>query len=95
MIHKWYYTPDGKTKCGPYSFEELRRLALGGQLLPRYMARRDEMPMWLPAGKIEGLFDNPPSATSAKPAWLRRSGTLLAGWLARSWSAMQLSVWLS
>jgi S1-C subfamily serine protease len=98
MIDKWYYTPDGKTKCGPFSFEELQRRARTGRLLPTYMARQEEKPKWLPAGTIEGLFLDSPSARSADSLWmprLQRWTTTMGGWIAGAWRAIRWTFWLS
>lgn len=62
MSQDWYYTKDKQTKVGPLSAARLKELARSGQLTPTDLVRRDGMPKWLPAGKVQGLFEPGKSA---------------------------------
>jgi S1-C subfamily serine protease len=65
---KWYYTPDGKTRLGPFTPLQLQALARSGQLLPEHMVRREDMQRWLSAGTITGLFPVQPPPLPEAPA---------------------------
>ena len=56
MAHEWFYTRDGKSRSGPVSTDQLRALARSGQLQPSDMVKRSDMPKWLSAAKVHGLF---------------------------------------
>jgi hypothetical protein len=52
----WYYSDDGKKKLGPYTFAEMRELAVTGKVRPTSKAWKVGMPLWLEAEKVPGLF---------------------------------------
>ena len=62
-VQDWHYTMDGKTKHGPFSFDQLKKLAEAGQLKPLHMVRQDGMAKWLAAGQIEPLWTTKAPAT--------------------------------
>jgi hypothetical protein len=55
METRWYFARDGKT-YGPYSAEQLRGLAAGGQLRPRDAVWKEGMENRVVAAKVKGLF---------------------------------------
>lgn len=70
----WYYTSEGE-RVGPVAFEELKEMAENSALNPRLdLVWKKGAAEWLPAGKIEGLFQKPaaekstPASVSHKPA---------------------------
>lgn len=67
----WYYTKDGKTKIGPVTAAQLKELARSGQLGPTDMVRREDMPKWMPASRVQGIFpandQAAPPPTPSKP----------------------------
>jgi hypothetical protein len=56
MANQWYYTPDGRTRLGPFSLPQLLQLARTGQLLPTHMVRQEEELKWAAAGTFTELF---------------------------------------
>jgi hypothetical protein len=52
----WYYSDDGKTKYGPYTFAEMRELAVAGKLHATSKAWKVGMPLWIDAEQVPGLF---------------------------------------
>ncbi len=70
----WYYTSEGE-RVGPVAFEELKEMAENSALNPRLdLVWKKGAAEWLPAGKIDGLFQRPaaekatPASVSHKPA---------------------------
>jgi len=51
----WYYTRDGKSRLGPFSFQQLAMMAKAGQLLPSDMVRHEGAPRWQAANQFPGL----------------------------------------
>ena len=62
-VQDWYYRIDGETKQGPFSLDQLKKLAKAGQLQPSHMVRQEGMAKWVPAKQIESLWKNNASAT--------------------------------
>jgi hypothetical protein len=56
MAARWYYQDRGLER-GPLTAEELRRLALGGQILPSTLVQKDASGRWVLARRVRGLFD--------------------------------------
>ena len=57
LIDAWFYTANGE-RLGPVSKDQLRELAVSGQLNPRLdLCWTKGMAEWLPAGEIDGLFE--------------------------------------
>ena len=62
----WYVTREGK-QFGPVSIDDLKFEAERGELNPRLdMAWKDGMEEWIPAGRIEGLFEKNSEAEAAE-----------------------------
>lgn len=55
MASAWYYSR-GDEKFGPYSTEQLRRLARTGKLLPTDMLRQEDVQEWRPAASFNQIF---------------------------------------
>src|SRR5438309_9100797 len=53
--NQWFYAR-GDQQVGPILGQELRQLAVSGELLPDDLVWRDGMQQWAPAAKIKGLF---------------------------------------
>lgn len=74
----WYYK-HANVEVGPVQASELRQLAGTGKLLPNDEVKRDDMPAWVPANRVKGLFGKDgtqsgpppvvatPNATPAEP----------------------------
>lgn len=56
---QWFYSMLG-TQHGPVSYENLKRLALSGQLPRDGLVWQEGWPDWRPASTVEGLFPVPP-----------------------------------
>jgi hypothetical protein len=67
MANKWYFARDGKTH-GPYSAEQLRGLAAGGQLQPRDAVWKEGMENRVLAAKVKDLFTAAQLHPPAPPA---------------------------
>jgi hypothetical protein len=69
MATGWYALKQGagpEARTGPHSWEELYRLTLTGGLQPADLVWNQELPEWLPAARIPGLFGS--AACAAAPA---------------------------
>jgi hypothetical protein len=69
-MSRWYYTPDSRQRLGPVTSEQLRQLALSGELLPQCMVTREGSGKWSPAADVKGLFPERAVATPAPLATL-------------------------
>src|SRR5262245_14774126 len=64
----WFYAR-GRSKLGPFDWQEFRRLAAAGVLQPQDMVLRQGSPRWTPAHAVPGLFASGPAPpTPAAPA---------------------------
>lgn len=66
MAEQWYYTRN-KQQVGPVSMEQVRQLALAGQLQPTDLVWKDGMAQWTPANQIAGLFGQPQAGFTVAP----------------------------
>jgi hypothetical protein len=55
MAEQWYYTRQGQ-RFGPLSIEQIRQLALAGQLQQTDLVWTEGMAEWTPAGRCTQLF---------------------------------------
>jgi hypothetical protein len=62
-VVQWYYAQQGH-RCGPVSPEQLKQLAVSGQLQPSDSVWREGMAQWAAASQVRGLF---PAATHPSP----------------------------
>lgn len=92
MNQQWYAT-DGATVYGPYSPDELRSYARGGQLAPQMHVRLGEGGEWFQAATVPGLFDAPvaavPVVAQAHAAAPKRQAVILTERTAKRYKAMQ------
>jgi hypothetical protein len=58
MADQWYYSEQGQQK-GPLAEEELKQLALAGQLKPTMLVWKRGMTQWTQANQVDGLFPPP------------------------------------
>src|SRR5262245_18522622 len=56
MPSRWYYSPDGRSRLGPFSLEEMRQPARDGRLNPTHMVRQEDVLKWTPAADCSELF---------------------------------------
>jgi hypothetical protein len=54
----WYYLQDGNS-VGPFSFQDIQRMAADGTLQPQTMVWTESQPNWLLAERVPGLFPSP------------------------------------
>ncbi|MGA2032037.1 MAG: DUF4339 domain-containing protein [Thermoguttaceae bacterium] len=66
MAHEWYYT-ENRERRGPVSEEQLKELALAGQLTPTDLVWKKGMAQWVAAGQIKGLFTAVQAPASPPP----------------------------
>ncbi len=64
MSAGWHYAASGQ-QYGPVTFQDLKRLADAGQLLPQDLIWKEGMAEWKPASHLQGLF--PQTATATPP----------------------------
>jgi hypothetical protein len=60
-----WYLARGTKKLGPFSTEQLKKLAAGGKLLPTDMLLQDGKQKWISPSSVEGLFPPAPAAVSS------------------------------
>ena len=63
MADDYFFSREGK-QYGPVSAGQLKKLADAGRLLPTDQVRRGDMPNWVSARAVKGLFAPPPSSPS-------------------------------
>ena len=66
MSIQWYYNCDGRTG-GPVSQVQLQLMVNSGALLPHHQVRRGDMPNWLQARSVRGLFSPAENIPQAVP----------------------------
>ena len=64
----WYYASSDRKKLGPINWEEMRRLAASGTLLPSQMVMLDGAGRWQSAASVAGLFPTEPLESIGLPA---------------------------
>ncbi len=67
-MSQWYFAK-GKSKNGPYSFEQMKQLVASGQVRPGDMVLQDGTTKWAAASTVDGLFQSP----AAQPKLLERA----------------------
>ncbi len=62
MQNQWCYTRDGRLTLGPVTWQELRLMALAGEISPSDVVGHVGMAEPMRAGGVDGLFtrDRPP-----------------------------------
>jgi len=63
---EWYYAR-GNQQIGPVSPQELKRLAMSGQLQPHDLVWRTGMTGWTAASNVRGLFEGEPAEAPKSP----------------------------
>jgi hypothetical protein len=84
MASGWYYSKRGAVagqQAGPLTWEQLYAQAQDGTLAPDDLVWHSELPDWLPAAQIQGLFPTPypaqtPYSSAPQPPARRRSWLL-------------------
>src|SRR2546421_6283709 len=67
---RWYYTPNGKKKLGPFSSAQIKTLAASGKIQPDDMLLQEGSSRWTPARSVKGLFPaREHLAPPHKPVW--------------------------
>lgn len=67
MKADWVCHVDGQD-YGPYTFEQMRQMAVAGQLAPTWHVRRHQDSQWHLASQVPGLFPKPSAQPKAKAA---------------------------
>jgi hypothetical protein len=67
MAEQWYYTRQGQ-RFGPLSTEQMRQLAVAGQLQQSDLVWTEGMAEWTAAGRFPQLFTPAAAAAGAPPA---------------------------
>jgi uncharacterized RDD family membrane protein YckC len=62
MADQWYVGRNGQ-KAGPYSTEQLRRMAAAGQLVPSDLLWKQGLETWVPCSNVKGLLPTGPGGT--------------------------------
>ena len=55
MAGEWYVGRNGQ-QSGPFSQQQLRQMAVAGQLSPADLLWKEGMPNWVPCSSVKGLF---------------------------------------
>lgn len=72
MAEQWYYTEKGK-EMGPVPTAELKRMATSGSLKPTDMVWQEDLPTWVRAATIKGLFPEAGAITARSGPTAARS----------------------
>jgi len=65
MPDQWYYRT-GDQEDGPVSLDDLKQLARQGRLAERDRVRKKDQDLWIPAGRLKGVFSSHDAATAAQ-----------------------------
>src|SRR5690349_8016236 len=57
MTERWYLAQNGR-RIGPYSTDQLRRMAMAGVLRPTDLLLKEGTPKWSPANLLDFLFSH-------------------------------------
>src|SRR5207247_7982963 len=80
VTESWFYMRN-RLPVGPFTFDQLKKLALSGDLRPKDLVSMAGTVDWLEAGSILGLFSGPHAGTDAKQPeagqWIRDEYVLL------------------
>ena len=63
MSADWFCKINEK-KVGPLNSQQLKTIVARGQLMPEHLVRRGSEGPWVPAGRIKGLFPEPPGGNT-------------------------------
>jgi hypothetical protein len=67
---RWYYTPNGKKKLGPFSSAQIKTLAASGKIQPDDMLLQEGSARWMAARSVKGLFPARESIVPPpRPVW--------------------------
>jgi uncharacterized RDD family membrane protein YckC len=77
MADQWYVGRNGQ-KAGPYSTEQLKRMAAAGQLVPTDLLWKQGLETWVPLEKVKGLIPAAAGGT-LPPLDLESQGAAPAG----------------
>ncbi len=66
MSDKWFYARKGGERSGPVTEDEIRRLALSGELRPTDLAWKEGMPDWVPVSE-SGILPVTPAPSPSQP----------------------------
>lgn len=67
MAGEWYVGKNGQ-QSGPFTAQQLKQMAIAGQLSPTDLLWKDGMSEWLPCSSVKGLFVESAATASAIPA---------------------------
>lgn len=80
LQENWYYLRN-RLPVGPFTFEQLKKLAQSGDLRPKDLVSTRGTPQWVDAGSVSGLFSGPSASKDAKAPvagqWIRDDYVLL------------------
>jgi hypothetical protein len=68
MAQQWFIQREGKPEAGPFSVEQIRKLAARGELKPGDRVRREGSSNWAHARQLKGIFPAAPPPADPPPA---------------------------
>lgn len=79
MAAQWYYARGKEAKFGPFTADELKRLAASGELRPDDKVWKEGKRKWVSARKVERLFDAAPAPATAGHSHAKGDSVAAAG----------------
>jgi tetratricopeptide (TPR) repeat protein len=80
LQENWYYLRN-RLPVGPFAFDQLKKLALSGDLRPKDLVSSRGSPQWVEAASVAGLFAGPSATKEVKAPvagqWIRDDYVLL------------------
>lgn len=61
LSHGWYVLDETGNPLGPYEWSALWQMGQSGRLRPRSLIWHQQLPSWMPAAQIPGLFSSTPT----------------------------------
>jgi hypothetical protein len=62
MAAEWFLAREGQQTTGPLTAQQLKQLAVAGQVRPTSLVWKEGMTKWVPASQIKGLLEGPAEA---------------------------------
>jgi hypothetical protein len=67
MAQQWFIQREGKPEAGPFSVEQIRKMAARGDLKPGDRVRQEGSSNWAQARQLKGIFPAAPPSAAAPP----------------------------
>jgi hypothetical protein len=83
MAAEWFLAREGQQTTGPLTAQQLKQLAVAGQVRPTSLVWKEGMTRWVPASQVKGLLEGPAEAgggPGAAPPGQEPEGARVLDW---------------